>query len=102
MKKLLFIILFAITGLCLFAGEKKIPERPLNIPEEAKWYSFYWYYACPELGSYYLRWYPDGKLMTLFYKLEGTEYRVFEDYHKNGKIKKQEILCTLIVYGIKT
>ena len=98
MKKILFLFLLLISAVFIFAANKNIPERPINIPEGVEWYSTDWMYHDRSHTFPSVRWYPNGKLSRLFYETEDKKYTIDERYFENGllKQKNQEIRRSFI------
>lgn len=95
-KITVLIILICITGLYLFAADKRIQERPSNIPEGAEWWSFkgdesYWEYSYKNKAIKdlpFLTWYANGNPRIIHYKIDENKFEIYEYYYANGNLKE--------------
>jgi|GEM_PF-3256956 len=89
MKRGLFIILFIISGHFLFAINKQIPQKPLNLPEGVE-LSLYgpgtWCYSY-KLQDPSIFWDKNGRIFSLYYETEDKNYKIVEEYYGNGNVK---------------
>jgi hypothetical protein len=82
--------MFIISGILLLADEKKIPEKPSNIPEDAEWSAYGWKYQDYGYTSPSILWYQKGNLYRLFYDTEDKKYYIDDYYYENGKVKRKD------------
>jgi len=94
MKKMVFgfVIIVFISS---FAVSKSIPERPLNIPEDAEWDGYFWIYDDEELDEYQIRWYANGNVFRLLYPVENEKYSIDKLYYENGNLKEERCYISI-------
>ncbi len=89
MKKLILVFGFLAAGIFLLADEKKIPEKPSNIPEDAIWDGTDWRYDDKFHTIPSVFWYQNGKLSRLFYETEDGKYLIDDYFYSNGNLERK-------------